>query len=389
MQQFGDGTVVEAVGSHVYYYHPSSLMLPPFDPTNVFFAQLAVAADQRAFACWQQYTAQQETLSRLGTELVSMHALCAERADIHAAAVSLHQQAIALLVSEHQTREQTMRDEFAADTAIMKEKLAAMTVIATDAKIASKKQQVMLAEQLASTDKTKRQLATARKQLADAQDRHETKLIVLHKELALSKEADARMDRLEVELATRTINEEKTARVLKIAHINCNTTRAQLHEMEKRLVGMTADRDTCSARLHDAKQRIDGIISLQSHIADNLAKCIAAWEDKLHRMSKTSEASPRHEEDSSTLRTQVKLVFEFAVFVMHQFVVHVLKDDDDIRRMQHAMTVIQAQISRRCQEPLQRHTVDEIQSVTDEEQANVNVLTALVAITSIAKDVAI
>jgi hypothetical protein len=91
-----------------------------------------------------------------------------------------------------------------------------------------------------------------------------------------------------------------------------------------------------------------------------------------------------------------QLVFEFALLLMRQFVVHVLKDADEIKRMHQAMSTIQMQILHQgfvlnvTESPLGLvyQQVNETKSSPVEKQAEMNLMEALSASSTIAAGLA-
>jgi hypothetical protein len=283
-----------------------------------------------------------------------------------------HQEATRKYVAElaemqaaHQALSEQAETDKAELTAELKEQLGKMALIVADTKAQAKTQCHAVQEQLLASrrdtrtaiddaNNQRRALTALRKQLTDAQETHKSSLAVTdaalrtrQHEYAQSQElviqtrlvargAHTRIMHLQGELDAQTKMAEKSAKVLKLAHVNCNAA---------------------VSKLRDAEQSLEGIIRMQAHITGHLADLMVAWERKFdyQRMlllagrmvdgdNELKLVRHRIDMEHSILNSQRKVVFEFATLVLRHFVRHSVTDTDSIKRMQHGITTIEAHI---------------------------------------------
>jgi hypothetical protein len=118
--------------------------------------------------------------------------------------------------------------------------------------------------------------------------------------------------------------------------------------------------------------------------------------DDVHNYTEQDHLRHQLHIERGIFRSQRQLVFEFALLLMRQFVVHVLKDADEIKRMHQAMSTIQMQILHQgfvlnvTESPLGLvyQQVNETKSSPVEKQAEMNLMEALSASSTIAAGLA-
>jgi chromosome segregation ATPase len=279
---------------------PFMLPMPSPDPVHAFLVQRTLAAEQDAFACRQQYANQQATISRLEADLRSAHALqsathCAHTAALaDLAASQAREQTVRdqlasetldvieanIMLEQHKEHEETMRQQLASVETQYQEALAHLAA-RKDSEDQEKESYRKQSERELSIlrQQQKEAIAKQKKALAQLQVEHQTSLRQLEakhqaslatiQETArkeLNKSQGALAESRKVVKATGEhirqleTHAEKSAYVLKLAHVNCNKSNAQLDELQR---------------------RIQGITSMQTHIAEHLADCIVTWERKI------------------------------------------------------------------------------------------------------------
>jgi hypothetical protein len=178
-----------------------------------------------------------------------------------------------IMLEQHKEHEETMRQQLASVETQYQEALAHLAARkdSEDQEKESYRKQserelsILRQQQKEAIAKQKKALAQSLRQL---EAKHQASLATIQETARkeLNKSQGALAESRKVVKATGEhirqleTHAEKSAYVLKLAHVNCNKSNAQLDELQR---------------------RIQGITSMQTHIAEHLADCIVTWERKI------------------------------------------------------------------------------------------------------------